>query len=355
MNRFGNSTVPNDLITVHKKEDLPGDTVSKISWSPSNNFVLGCSCWDGTLRVYEAISEANNAFMVQVLKQQFDAPLTAFAWGKNLQQLVVGTADGRVLAFDANKLSSSPITKHNNAVRELIYDEQNDIIISIDCDTTVRFSTFASGETNMVTVQYKIHCGAFKYRVLVLALSHNKLGLLNLNSDNPEMNYLDSPLESPVSSVCFGDNKEDFFAGTIDGRIGHLKIDYPTNYRPNHHIKSSLIFKAHKEPPENNTSKPSLLYPINDIISERRQHEYVVISCAGNRKICMWGLNNKSKFRELTMPDGVTSISMHPKQNMLVVATGYDWSEGVWGTGKVGCPPGLYIYNYKPEDFRPTD
>lgn len=353
INRFNEFGIPNDLAMIRNKEHFPGDTISRISWyKKQDSYVFACTSWDGTLRVYECMSLNIAPYINQVASFSFDAPLTSFCWVKEMHFFIVGTADGRVIFFDAQQKTQKLLNRHNFGIREVFFDEENEMVISVDCETSIKFTSFTTGESKVINVQFKISCVDYKDRFLALGLSHNKVCVISLKDINCDPIYANSPSESYIHSIKFGDSPTECILGTTDGRIAMARIEPVGTYRSKtYDFKSVLIFKGHKDPPEKD-ARDAALFPVNDLIFTKR-HGYILgISCAANRKVAMWSLNNKQKFREFTLPGVVTNIDMHPQKDLVLAATGYDWHEGVWGLSKVDYTPGIYIYAYKDDDFR---
>jgi len=359
MNRFSDTRIPADFIKVQNSESLPRDTVSCLRWFKAvrDEYIFACTSWDGTLRFYELTSQHNSTVINQIGISSFDSPLTCFCWLKSISMVIIGTADGRVIFFDVEKQTSEPVNQHNSGIRDLFYDDYNKTVISIDCESFIKVTslTNTSSDNRSINVGLQVSAADFKDRILIVGLSCNKYAVINFNASPPDQITLNSPSETMIHSVRFGDTKSELLLGTADGRICYVRMEATSVYRiSSSDIKTQYIFKENRES-LNDNSQMSALFPVNDMACFRRNGYILALGCSANRRVAMWNLVNRQKYREIPFPGAVTNIDLHPNKELLVVATGYDWHLGVWGLANVNYSPGLFIFQYKNDDFRAFD
>ena len=77
---LGQDDYNNDIRPDNNSLPLP-DSVSSIDWAPLNlGNIFACTCWDGTLRVYELINNGYSFSLGQKIDIKAKSPLTKCVW-----------------------------------------------------------------------------------------------------------------------------------------------------------------------------------------------------------------------------------------------------------------------------------
>lgn len=107
------------------------DAISCIDWVPSNvGNIFACSCWDGSLRVYEVVATGFSAGLTQKVNVKAKSPLTKCAWSQDCQTIYVGDITGLIQAFNVQTQQFTDMGKHNAAISALHIVPNQNIIIS---------------------------------------------------------------------------------------------------------------------------------------------------------------------------------------------------------------------------------
>lgn len=120
----------NDIKPDNNSSPLP-DAVSSIDWIGNNmGNIFACTCWDGTLRVYEVINNGFNSSLTLKMNVKAKNPLTKCVWSQDCQNIYVGDATGLIQAFSVTTQQFVDIGKHNAAISALHVVPGQNVIIS---------------------------------------------------------------------------------------------------------------------------------------------------------------------------------------------------------------------------------
>ncbi len=92
--------------------------------------LFACTCWDGTLRVYELVNNGYSFSLAQKINVKAKSPLTKCAWSQDGQLLYLGDITGLIQSFNVQTQQFTDIGKHNAAISALHVIPNQNIIIS---------------------------------------------------------------------------------------------------------------------------------------------------------------------------------------------------------------------------------
>lgn len=130
MSYTGQDDYNNDIKPDNACQPLP-DAISCIDWVPSNmGNIFCCSCWDGTLRIYEVANNGFSASLMQKISTKAKSPLTKCAWSQDCQNIYVGDITGLVQVFNVQTQQFADIGKHTAAISALHIVPNQNVVIS---------------------------------------------------------------------------------------------------------------------------------------------------------------------------------------------------------------------------------
>ena len=329
----------------HQVPILIDDTVQCLRFFPLidlNYFASGG--WDGKLRIFEIkkdiISTSANYDNVDITSNQIyiyqhKSPILSLTWQGTTGGLFTGCGDGSINYVDFKKNISSKIGEHQYGCSEVIYLENHNLLISGGWDCALRLWDLRASKTPISIYQYsnKIYTMSYSKNLLVLGLSESNISYFNLNKIQkskfePELIY-SSHIKSQIKKVAVLKDANGYIEGSSIGKVAvkYLNIYNPIIDKVKCEIKSDndFSFKCHREIKDNIAH----VYNINDISVNPFYGS--ICTVGGDGKITIWDLDKRLRIYEgknMENKTPLTACEYNKKGDLLVYASGYDWSKG---------------------------
>jgi len=356
-------TKPFDMsFTIQDQGQLPNDTVQVVKFCPTNSAVLAAGCWDETLRLYQLQSQPQR-YISQQACVNVGGPVLDIAWINSGQGLFVATGDTMANILFLPLTSSNPTPQkigHHQDLVCLSYAEVMNIQLLITAGLDKQLAFWMMEGNNWVR-KFNVNLPKFPTSMDIDLISNfilvgleTEIGIYmleKLQKGDNTIQVIDLLLKSPINCVRIRDQAQDpenlfkineraMVACGTDGRIWYGEI------KMNNMTKTDIIlFKAH--------SKKQNLYPVNGVgFSKITHHSMYTISSDGC--VYFWDVVKKNKLTGYTVGEGapITAADLSPDQQFMAVATGYDWSQGVWGTAKFKLRPRIFIHCMTQNDHK---
>ena len=349
----------NDSV-VDKAENNPKDSVQCVRWKPgekSTSFAVGG--WDFKLRIYEVTAGQGSKPRID-LKGMLDmqAPVLAIEWLERENILIVGLGNCEIVAVSMNG-EKKTIGKAEFPICDIRYYDDRDkscLLIFLLNDTVLLQSLSGSGSfpTESTKLNYNIICVDIQGSVVVLGLSNSKILITDVNNlFNKNHSYVDSGLQSKISTISLKNSKDKIGIGSVDGRITILSIETSSYSRSNYSTNNDIVFRAHKYPENTTASNQSLFYisSVNFLYSYSGKQN-ILLSCGTNGLIKLWNRDKKEEAYTIQVKDKDISIAkFNPDGTLLFYATGYSWCKGVWGLNDINYAPEIFVHEVDHRKF----
>ena len=331
----------------HQIPILIDDTVQCLKFFPSNDLnILASGGWDSKLRIfeikYDIISTALNNDNVKISSNQVNicqnpSPILSLSWKSNTGCLFTGCADGSINYIDCQKNVINKFGEHKYGCREVIHLDNYNLLLSGGWDGAIKLWDIRSSNNPISTYQFnnKIYTMSHSKNLLVVGLSENIISYFNLNNlqyskFEPELIY-SSHINSQIKKVAVLRDGNGYAEGASMGRVS---IKYIELYKPipifdkeKNEIKNEkdFSFKCHREKRNNII----YIHNINDICVNPFYGS--ICTVGGDGKYAIWDLEKRQRicerknFKDKTP---LTACEYNKKGNLLVYASGYDWSKG---------------------------
>lgn len=334
-----------NLLHVADKSTLPSDSVSCVRWMDKGNQIFFMvSSWDGTLRVYQVES---NLFK-QVFIHETEYPITAFDVNAEKGKVVYSNLTGQVNMLDLQSKSEVMIHNHGVPIRSLYLIETSQSAIAFDADKIIKgIEMRERGGTWDYGFKYTTSAVSFAAPMFAVGFMQSFFTVFQVNelrTGHPP--YFPNPLNSPCSAIQLSKDGSEVTIATLDGRICRMLL--PS--RQNNNVKSDLAFKAHKKDIEH-ANDIGILFQINSIDFIYRPGSFYCISGGGDGMFFIWDIINRYRCGFLNMGSPVVEVKAHPIQPLVIVCTGYDWSQGIWGLETIPYTPSIAVYVLSNKDF----
>ena len=122
----------------------PEDTITTIRFSNVTNWdndpqFISCSSWDNTVKVWEIQSSYNSCNAAYQGEFNFDAPVLGHCWAPDNSVIFGAGADNCVKVWDLKSNSCTKVGEHSNCVKDVYFNEANNILMSAGWDGRLRF------------------------------------------------------------------------------------------------------------------------------------------------------------------------------------------------------------------------
>ncbi len=320
---------------------LIDDTIQILRFYPSeevNYFASGG--WDSKLRLFELKYDKINTSDIKMSSSlinicQHTSPILSLSWQGSSGILYTGCADGSINYVDLNKNIFSKIDSHDYGCREVIFFEKYRILGTGGWDGILKFYDPRS-HTLISSFKFynKINTMSNKKNLLVLGLSENVISYFNLDkfqktSFEPELIY-SSHIKSQIKKICVLNDAKGYVEGSIEGRFAIKYLDLNSKYNfsvENNGIKNEkdFTFKCHRVTKDRITN----IYSVNDISVDPIYG--CICTVGGDGRYSIWDLDKKNRvYEKKNYKDKtpLTACDYNKKGNLLIYASGYDWSKG---------------------------
>ena len=189
---------------------------------------------------------------------------------------------------------------------------------------------------------------------LLIGLESSQLAVIetkNLLSKNPEFIYDKSGLYTPVTSVSIkktNDKKDtQFVISSCDGRISFVKPSTIKYYGTNMiKLLHQTTIRAAKLDTTNDSGIDKLCHItnvqcLNSNVSDLKD---LFITSAANGELKIWHLSNLVPTLTIMKPGKeITAARVNDDCSMIAFATGYSWSQGIWGLKNLNYSPEVFV------------
>lgn len=341
-------------INVSNQQELPTDTVSCISWLPTNNSRVFSTCsWDSKVRLYEVQVSGQQAKLALKGGFEVEDPCLSVAWcDDDNSKIFGGCVNGKVKVFDVTSGKHVDAGVHDGSIKSVYWVPKANVVLSLSHDKSARFWDLRSPQAaGAINLGYKAFCADYMFPYVLIGLSDERIAVMDLNNVQGLMgktiDNFDSPLGkgSQVTCVAFASDGAGFGVGAHDGRANISKF---TQSMGKMKSESIITFKT-KSYPDSTPANKKILYPVHDIGFSALKKEFVFTS-GGEGSICCWDFKKKDKLKTYDFGGvPVTRCKLSPDSQLMAYALGYDWSVGIGGY--MSCPSRICVHAMQEGDF----
>jgi mRNA export factor len=319
------------------------DTIQVLKFNPNKNSQLLSSCgWDNKVRVwninYQITQQMNNtAATIQASPATvipFDDALISLCWQPDTR-IFTGSVNGNIHAIDASTGQSGIMGKHENGVKEVVWNSNHNIVISGGWDCMLHFWDLRQQMPALsLNVGKKVYSMSLTYPLLVIGLDNRQVIYFNLNKlggmdFKPEATF-ESHLRYQTRKVAtFLPDGTGYAIGSIEGRVAIKHIDLNKIPQIDENTKQmtapdDFAFRCHRM-----GDNMSEVYPLNDIAFNPAYGTFC--TAGGDGSWIIWDKDSRSRlklgYHQNRAP--MTAIDYSANGDLLAYASGYDWAKGI--------------------------
>eukprot|EP01080_Neovahlkampfia_damariscottae_P004397 gene4397-7772_t len=291
--------------------DLPNDSISSVSFTPSKKNLLLATCWDGSVRIYDV---DNN---IVLKKYQHKGAVLDGCWNSDSHCFTSGL-DATIKMYDLENEKEIEIGKHSKAIRCLTFN--NNRLYSGSWDETVKVWDIEKKEClHTFELPGKVYSMDISKdgKHLVVGTHGRHVYIYDLTTMKL-IQKRESSLKYQTRIIrCFIDSKG-YALSSIEGRVSIEYFDVDPSVQ-----EKKYAFKCHRTKDEG----VETLYPVNGIAFHPI---YGSFATGGSDKIVnIWdGFNKKKLVSFSPYPTSISSLSFNYDGSLLAVASSYCFEKG---------------------------
>jgi len=327
-----------DVSALPKLQPQPGDTVSKLSWSPKMN-LIAASSWDKQIRIWEV--DQNSGGSQGKLSTAFEAPVLTCSWAPDGSRMFAAGCDKKAFVWDLATNKTQQIGQHDAPINFCQFVPEISCIVTGSWDKTLKFWDGRSPNPAFSTnLPERLYSGDVRGNIGIFGTADRKIVAYDLQKPQNPAYVVDSPLKFQTRCVrLFADNKG-FAVGSIEGRVAIQYFDKSL-------ASGNFAFKCHRPP---NTNE---IYAVNDI-AFNGAGTFATMGSDGS--LHFWDKDSKQRLKAFTrgkMP--VICGAFNAQSNLFAYAVGYDWSRGAapYGDQNIASANQVYLYSVNQNDIMP--
>ncbi|CAG8482890.1 12569_t:CDS:2, partial [Acaulospora morrowiae] len=295
--------------------DPPSDAISSVVFSPTTSNHLLVSSWDKTVKLYdveENLLRGSYNHKAAVLDCCFSDGAHVYSAG----------LDHCVKSFDINTHNEGLVGTHEQAVKCVEYNLENNLIVSGSWDATIRLWDVRNkdAQTGVYNMDYnaKVFAISLVSFKLVVATAGRQFFIYDIRNMSETRQKRESSLKFMTRSVKCMPNGQGYACSSIEGRVAVEFFD------PSPEAQSrKYAFKCHRRVIDGIDT----VYPVNALAFHPTHGTFA--SGGSDGVVNIWDGFNKKRLRQYPQyPTSIASLDFNKDGTCLAIASSYTFEEG---------------------------
>ena len=313
-------------------QDVPGDTVAALVWSPTDVSLLATGSWDKQVRVYQAAPTG----VALKLRQATAAPVLSAAWSEDGTRLFYGGADNSCYLLNLQTSQVLPVGQHAAPVLRVFAVPGQPLFGTAGADSTVKYWDLRAGTTPAaaaLTVPLGGPASAVDARATMLAVSNFAspctVACYDLRSPQQPTVQQESVLKQATCALALFSDLSGFAVASVEARCSlQYWNENPARQQPATG-RRSFAFRCHRVDDRQ-------AYSINDIHFHPKLPN-VFATMGSDGVVSFWEKEARHRLRQFTkMPLSVSQGKFNADGSLFAYTPGYDWTHGADAAPKNG-------------------
>lgn len=294
----------------YKISNCPSDSISDLHFC-NEDFLLGATSWDGSFNIWsydEHQSQYKHVFEYYSSKNQQKNAYLRFAFQEENHNCFLGTSGGHIQLLNLDNFDASTIGSCSGIISGMRWVSQYSILISCSSDSKLicwDMRVPYTHQTRDFDLSGKVTNIDFSGQHLYIAFNDGSVGQFDIR--NGELISIPTQFRGiPLLSISALPNDSGFFGGFMHG-YSYLITKEQQNYYQCHRSLNNV-------------------FSVNSVAVDP-QHQNG-LSGGGNGTLAYYNFAN-NKIQEFCFTDSPITHCVFSQNNVIAVATGYDWKEGI--------------------------
>ncbi|KAK3352960.1 WD40-repeat-containing domain protein [Lasiosphaeria hispida] len=303
----------------------PNDAISALVFAPDAPNRLLVSSWDKNVYLYEVVDGAEEANLVKTYEHR--APVLDVCFGANQGEAFTAGLDRLVKRIDLVTGEQTILSKHNEAVRCVVYSPKQSILISASWDSTLHIhSTDPSSSQQHLTIQLpgKPHALAASPSKVVVAMTARLVHIYDLPTIATALasssaatispwQQRESSLKFLTRAVSCMPNDAGYATSSIEGRVA---VEWFEDTAESQARK--YAFKCHRQALPDDEGGGDIVYPVNALAFHPVHGTFA--SGGGDGTVALWDAEAKRRMRQYQkFPDSVAAVGFSSNGKYLAI------------------------------------
>ena len=298
-------------------KDIPSDGISSLKFGQSSGDLL-VSSWDNTLSLYDD-------YTVELkLRHKSKAAILCADFNMEETGAYFGGLEQKVKKIDFVKGAEIDIGHHDEAIRTIEYDLYSNCLYTGSWDKSLKIWDERTGHKEVTKeLNDKVYAMSVCRNKVAVAMANNKIAVFDTRSSKDLEFEDDTGLgKHQIRWVQCMPEGEGYAAGSIEGRIA---IEYfPDTTPPD---TSNFSYKWHRVSKEDEGTKYSYIYPVNDISFHPVYKTFA--SWGSDGLIATWDPVVRKRIWKKNFDCGITSISFNKDGSKLAAGLSYNYDNDI--------------------------
>lgn len=299
----------------------PLDSVSSVTFSPSNSSHLLVGGWDSCVRLYDVA--AND----QKTKFDHKAAVLSCCFGDS-NRAFSGGLDTWVREFDLERETTRVLGQHAESISRVVWIKDTNTLVSGSWDRTLRlWDPRAQAPCTATHPQpERVYCMDAVGTTIVVGMAGRHIYIYDARKMAEPMQKRESSLKFMTRAVaCMIDGKG-FATSSVEGRIA---VDY---LDPSPEAQTAkYAFKCHRQ----TVDGVDHVWPVNALAFHPVHNTFA--SGGSDGTVSMWDHTAKKRLRQYPKyKEGVAALAFSADGAKLAVGVSYGWDEGNKPSAGVG-------------------
>lgn len=306
-------------VTQYELNGHPGDAVTKVNFSPVNQFELLVSSWDSTIRLFDVLN--NQSKMTQTLS----GAVLDCCYDSDGSTVYAGGLDRQVYSIQLARNQKLELGSHQNAVSCLAHNAAHQMLVSGSWDQTIMSidPRASSSMPSTTQVNGKVFALDTMDSSVVLATHTKRIIIYDVRYMNSPIEDRESPFKHQIRAVKINPaNTTAFAVSATEGRVAieHFKQsaslqDGTSAATPE---PKKFAFKCHR--------KGNICYPVNALAFT---NQGMLATGGSDRIMSWWDLKKKKKIMSTSPYSApISSIGFNNTGQVAAIASSFTMEDG---------------------------
>ncbi|KAK4491221.1 hypothetical protein RD792_001954 [Penstemon davidsonii] len=321
-----------------KVEQPPTDSISSISFSPKENFLVATS-WDNQVRCWEVKKNRSTVSTVPKASISHEHPVLCSTWKDDGTTVFSGGCDKQVKMWPLLS-GGQPVTvaMHDAPIRHIAWIPEMNLLVTGSWDKTLKYWDLRQqNPTGVQQLPDRCYALSVRYPLMIAGTADRNLVLFNLKNPQTEFKRILSPLKYQTRCLAAFPDQQGFLVGSLEGRVGVQHLDESLKDK-------TFTFKCHRVGND--------IYSVNSLNFHPVHHTFATAGSDG--AFIFWDKDSKQKLKAMSRcSQPIPCATFNNDGSIYAYSVCYDWSKGAEKYNPSTAKNHVYLHLTQEADVKP--